>query len=64
MREGGFAGMSADGSEQVVELDGGEVTEGGLEAEVVSGRGHEGAVVIDVFRERRASLQVITGKQA
>ena len=43
--DGGATRVFADGGEEVVELDGGVVAEAGLEAEVLSGRGHGRAML-------------------
>jgi hypothetical protein len=48
--DGGAAGVFADGGEEVVELDRGDVAEAGLEAEVLGGRGHGEVVLPGVSR--------------
>ncbi len=41
--DGGAAGVFADGGEEIVELDGGDVPEAGLQAEILGGGDHGGA---------------------
>jgi len=40
----------ADGGEEIVELDGGEVAEAGLEAEVLGGGGHGEVALLRISR--------------
>jgi hypothetical protein len=48
--DGGAAGVFADGGEEVIELDRGDVAEAGLEAEILSGGGHGDVALLGISR--------------